>query len=57
MSTIVAGHEIDALWPEQKIIIELDSWDFHQDRASFESDRDRNADTLVAGHLTVRITC
>jgi hypothetical protein len=56
MGAIVAGHEVDALFPEQKVIVELDSWEFHQDRSSFESDRDRDADTLAAGHLTVRIT-
>lgn len=38
------------------MIIELDGWEFHQDRGSFESDRNRDADTLAAGHLTVRIT-
>jgi hypothetical protein len=56
LSTYVAGHEVDALWPEHKIIIELDSWDFHQDRDAFETDRDRDADTLAAGYLTIRIT-
>jgi hypothetical protein len=56
MGAIVAGHEVDALFPEEKVIIELDSWQFHQDRSAFESDRDRDADTLAAGHLTVRIT-
>jgi hypothetical protein len=56
MSTDVAGHEVDALWPEHRVIIELDSWDFHQDRHAFESDRDRDADTLAAGYLTIRIT-
>ena len=56
MGAIVAGHEVDALFPNEKVIIELDSWEFHQDRGSFESDRDRDADTLAAGHLTVRIT-
>jgi hypothetical protein len=56
MSTFVVGYEVDALWPEHKIIIELDGWDFHQDREAFESDRDRDADTLAAGYLTVRIT-
>jgi hypothetical protein len=53
---IVAGHEVDALFPDEKVIVELDSWEFHRDRSSFESDRDRDADTLAAGHLTVRIT-
>ena len=56
MGAVVAGHEVDALFPEEKVIIELDSWEFHQDRSSFESDRDRDADTLAAGHLTVRMT-
>jgi hypothetical protein len=56
VSTTVAGHEVDALFPTEKLIIELDSWDFHRDRDVFESDRDRDADTLAAGHHTVRIT-
>ena len=56
MGGIVAGYEVDALFPEEKVIVELDSWEFHQDRSSFESDRDRDADTLAAGHETVRIT-
>lgn len=56
MSTWVAGYEADALFPEEKIVIELDGWDYHQDRASFESDRDRDADRLAAGYWTVRIT-
>jgi very-short-patch-repair endonuclease len=56
MSTRVAGYEADALFPEERIVIELDSWDFHSDRETFESDRDRDADRLVAGYWTVRIT-
>jgi hypothetical protein len=56
LSTWVAGHEADAFWPEERIVIELDGWDFHQDRESFESDRDRDADRLADGCLTVRIT-
>lgn len=56
LSTPVAGYEADALFPHDKIVIELDSWDFHQDRESFENDRDRDADRLAAGHWTVRIT-
>ncbi len=56
MSTWVAGYEADALFPDQKIVIELDSWEFHNDRDTFESDRDRDMDRLVAGHVTDRIT-
>jgi hypothetical protein len=56
MSTRVGGHEVDAVFPAVRVIIELDGWDFHSDRDSFESDRDRDADTLAAGYHTVRIT-
>ncbi len=56
MSVTLAGHEVDALFPDHRLIIELDSWEFHQTRASFESDRDRDADALAAGHATVRLT-
>lgn len=56
MSAIVAGHEVDAFFPDEKVIVELDSWEFHRDRTAFESDRDRDADTLAAGFVTVRIT-
>ena len=56
MNAIVAGYEVDALFPEEKVIVELDSWEYHKDRSSFESDRDRDAATLAAGFVTVRIT-
>jgi hypothetical protein len=56
MSTNVAGYEADALFPDERIVIELDSWKFHSDPEAFESDRDRDVDRLLAGFLTVRIT-
>jgi hypothetical protein len=56
MNTYVEGFEVDAVFVEEKLIVELDSWEFHSDRASFERDRDRDATTLAAGYGTVRIT-
>jgi hypothetical protein len=56
MNAIVAGYVVDALFPEPKVIIELDSWAHHRDRASFESNRERDAATLDAGFVTVRLT-
>jgi very-short-patch-repair endonuclease len=38
------------------VIVELDGWDFHSSRESFESDRERDASTLAAGCVTVRVT-
>jgi hypothetical protein len=56
LSTDVAGYEADALFPDERIVIELDSWDFHGDKDAFETDRDKDVDRLVAGYVTVRIT-
>lgn len=56
LNTVVAGHEVDALFVEEQVIVELDSWDWHSSRDSFEGDRNRDADTLLADHPTVRIT-
>jgi hypothetical protein len=56
MNVRVAGHEVDAVFVAEKLIVELDSWEFHQSRAAFETDRNRDADTLAAGYATVRIT-
>lgn len=48
--------EPDFLFPEERVIVEIDSWKFHGDRGSFERDRDRDADNLADGILTVRVT-
>jgi hypothetical protein len=56
LNTKVNGYEVDALFPAQRLIVELDGWDFHSDRASFKSDRERDAHQLAAGYRTLRIT-
>jgi len=56
VNTMVNGHEVDALFAAEKLIVELDGWEFHSDRQSFESDRDRDMTHAEAGYLTVRIT-
>jgi very-short-patch-repair endonuclease len=55
-NTTVLGYEVDALWPEQRLAAELDSWEFHRHRAAFERDRIRDAALQVAGYRTIRIT-
>jgi hypothetical protein len=52
----VAGHTVDALFAAQRLIVELDGWEFHKSREAFEDDRARDADTLAAGYRTLRIT-
>jgi hypothetical protein len=55
-NTIVGGYEVDAYFPDHRLIVELDSWEFYQDRSVFESDRERDAAHLAQGLPTVRIT-
>lgn len=52
----VAGYEVDILWPEHKLIVELDSRAFHDSDQPFEQDRNRDADLLAAGYPVIRIT-
>lgn len=53
-NTYLFGYEIDALFTVERVIVELDGRRFHED--TFERDRDRDADMLAAGIVTVRIT-
>ena len=46
----------DALWPEQRLIVELDSYDIHTTRQAFEQDRARDRDLTLAGYRVVRVT-
>ena len=52
----VAGYEVDALWSEQRLVVELDGYAFHATRAGFERDRERDAALLDAGFSTLRLT-
>jgi very-short-patch-repair endonuclease len=56
LNQTTAGHEVDAVYREQRLIIELDSRQFHTTTHAFEQDRDRDADHLNAGFRTLRIT-
>lgn len=52
----VLGKEADVLWPAAKLIVELDSWEFHSHRAAFQRDRAGDTHLLVAGYRTIRVT-
>lgn len=56
LNAIVEGYEVDALWQDQKLIVELDSWGFHRSRRAFEEDRVRDAALQLAGYVVLRIT-
>jgi hypothetical protein len=56
MGAPIAGYLVDALFPAEKVIVELDSWRFHKGKIAFEVDRERDAVTLARGFVTVRVT-
>jgi very-short-patch-repair endonuclease len=56
VNVLVEGYEVDCLWPAHRLVVELDGYEFHHDRASFERDRRRDAALQVAGHTVVRVT-
>lgn len=52
----VEGHEVDMLWREQRVIVELDGWEFHRTRGAFERDHDRAARLRLKGYEVLRFT-
>jgi very-short-patch-repair endonuclease len=56
INTKVNGHQVDALYPEHKLILELDSWPYHKDYPAWRSDRERDGENLASGgYRTFRI--
>ena len=49
-------YEVDFLWPEQRVVVELDGWEGHGHRLAFERDRARDAALQAAGYLVLRFT-
>jgi hypothetical protein len=56
MNARVHGHEVDAYWPAQRLIVEIDGWRYHRTRKRFEDDRRKDAALTTAGYRVVRIT-
>lgn len=52
----IAGHEVDALWPNERLVVEVDGFTFHSTRAAFERDRARDADLQAHGYRVMRVT-
>jgi very-short-patch-repair endonuclease len=52
----LGAFEVDVLWSDQRLVVELDAYGTHGSRRSFESDRIRDAALLEAGYRTLRVT-
>ena len=55
-NTRLHGWEVDCLWPEQRLVVEVDGYKFHGDRFAFESDRRKGAALVAAGYRVIRVT-
>jgi len=47
---------VDFLFPDLRLIVEIDSWKYHRTRARFDADRRRDATHLAVGYRTLRFT-
>jgi very-short-patch-repair endonuclease len=56
VNNFVEGYELDFFWENERFAVELDSWEHHRDRRSFEEDRKRQEELAMAGIETIRIT-
>ena len=52
----VAGEDVDAYWKRSKLVVELDSWEFHKTRRAFERDRQKAAALERVGIRVLRFT-
>lgn len=50
------GFEVDALWPALGVVVEVDGFAYHGDRAAFERDRRRDQVLTAAGFTVTRVT-
>jgi len=52
----VLGFEVDMVWPDLRMVVEVDGYAFHGTREAFERDRGRDARLIAAGYRVLRVT-
>ena len=52
----IEGIEVDTLWREPRLVVELDGWAHHRQRDAFQRDRSRDAALMRAGYRVLRLT-
>jgi very-short-patch-repair endonuclease len=56
MNVRLNGYEVDFLWREQRLIVEIDGYTYHSSRSAFERDRAKDATMAATGYLVLRFT-
>ena len=55
-NVMLHGHEVDLLWREQRLVVEIDGFAFHSSRRSFERDRRKDRELSAKGYQVLRLT-
>ena len=56
MNAWVHGGERDLAWPDQRVVVEIDTYTHHGSQIAFHRDRARDAELTAAGYRVVRFT-
>jgi very-short-patch-repair endonuclease len=52
----VGPFTVDFLWPQRRLVVEVDGWEAHRTRSAFEADRERDTQLKLLGYEVVRFT-
>jgi very-short-patch-repair endonuclease len=52
----VEGTEVDFIWRDARLIVEVDGYAYHRSPSSFETDRERDVILALAGWQVLRFT-
>jgi very-short-patch-repair endonuclease len=56
VNNFIEGYELDFFWEKERLVVELDSWEHHRSRRSFEEDRERQEKLSMADIEMIRIS-
>lgn len=56
VNRVVEGFEVDCVWPDERLVVELDGYEFHRGRMAFDRDARRDFVLKKAGYRVTRVT-
>ena len=56
VNTRIEGIEVDFVWRDRRLIVEVDGYAYHRSPTAFEADRERDVRLMVAGWRVARLT-
>ncbi len=56
VATVLGRYAADVLFDAERLVVEVDSWEYHASREAFELDRRRQNGLMVSGYRVLRFT-